>query len=72
LVKDENGDLLTYSNNTSNWGRSYISKLLNIHKVSDVRQIEMHTAEPLVPGPRHLEAEIPIAKLENINLQVGI
>jgi hypothetical protein len=37
---------------------------LNIHNVSDVRQIEVHTEELLVPGPSHLEVEISIAKLE--------
>jgi hypothetical protein len=37
---------------------------LNVHDVSDVRQIEMHTAEPLVPGPGHLEVEIYISKLK--------
>jgi hypothetical protein len=37
---------------------------LNVHDVSDVRQIEIHTAEPIVPGPSHLEVEIPIAKLK--------
>jgi hypothetical protein len=36
---------------------------LNVH-VSDVRQIEIHTAEPLAPGPSHLEVEIPMAKLK--------
>jgi hypothetical protein len=35
-----------------------------MHNVSDVRQIEVHMAEPLVPGPHHLEAEIAIAKLK--------
>jgi hypothetical protein len=38
--------------------------LLNVHDVSDVRQIEIHTAEPLVPGPCHLEVQISIAKLK--------
>jgi hypothetical protein len=28
------------------------------------RQIEIHTPEILVPGPYHLEIEIPIAKLK--------
>jgi hypothetical protein len=37
---------------------------LNVHYVSDVRQIETHTADPLVPGPRHLEVEIAIVKLK--------
>jgi hypothetical protein len=40
---------------------------LNIRNVSDVRQIEIHSAEPLVPGPSHLEIEISIAKLRNYN-----
>jgi hypothetical protein len=29
-------------------------------KVSDVRQIEVHTAEPLVSGPSRLEVEMPL------------
>jgi hypothetical protein len=32
--------------------------------VSGVRQIEIHTAEPLVPGQSYFEAEIAIAKLK--------
>jgi hypothetical protein len=36
---------------------------LNIHNISDVRQIEILTAEPLVPGPSHFEVEIAIAYL---------
>jgi hypothetical protein len=39
LVMDENGDLLA----------DYLSQLLNVYRVSDVRQREIHTAEPLVP-----------------------
>jgi hypothetical protein len=55
LVKDENGDLLADSNNNENRWKRYFSQLLNVHNVSDVRQIETHTAEPLVPGPTYLE-----------------
>jgi hypothetical protein len=32
--------------------------------MSVVTQIEIHVAEPLVPGPSHLETEITIAKLK--------
>jgi hypothetical protein len=66
LVKDENGDLLADSNTILNRWKSYFSQLLNVDDVSDVRQIEIHTAEPepLVPGPSHLEVEISIAKLK--------
>jgi hypothetical protein len=35
-----------------------------VHNASDVRQIEVHTTEPLVPGPSHPEVEIAIAKLK--------
>jgi hypothetical protein len=35
-----------------------------VHSVSDVKQIEVHMAEPLVPGPSRLEVEIPSAKLK--------
>jgi hypothetical protein len=64
FVKDLNGDLLADSNTILNRWKSYFSQLLNVHDVSDVRQIEMHTAEPLVPGPSHLEIEMSIAKLK--------
>jgi hypothetical protein len=37
---------------------------LNVHNVSDFRQIEVHVAEPLVPGPSRLGVEIAIAKLK--------
>jgi hypothetical protein len=42
----------------------HFSQLLTVHNVSDVRQIEVHTAGPLVPGHSYLEAEIAIAKLK--------
>jgi hypothetical protein len=63
LVKDENGDLLADSHNILNRWKNYFSQLLNVHNVSDVRQIEVHTAEPLVPGPNHLEDEIAITAI---------
>jgi hypothetical protein len=62
-MKDENGDLLADSHNILNRWKNYFSQLLNMHDVSDVMQIEVHTAEPLVPGPSHLEVKIPIAEL---------
>jgi hypothetical protein len=38
-----------------------LSQLLNVHNFSDVWQVEVHMAEPLVPGPSRLEVEIAIA-----------
>jgi hypothetical protein len=63
-VKYENGELLADSHNILNGWKNYFSHLLNVHNVSDVRQIEVHTAEPLVPDSSRLEIEIAIAKLK--------
>jgi hypothetical protein len=41
LVKDENGDLLADSHNVLIRQKNYFSQLLNVHNVSDVRQIEV-------------------------------
>jgi hypothetical protein len=54
-VKDENGDLLADSHNILNTWTNYFPQLFNVHNVSDVRQTEVHTAEPLAPGPSRLE-----------------
>jgi hypothetical protein len=35
-----------------------------VYNVSDVRHIQLHTAEPLVPGTRRLDVEIAIANLK--------
>jgi hypothetical protein len=41
---------------------------LIVHRVSDVRKIEIHTAELLVPDPSPFEVEIAIAKLKRYKL----
>ena len=38
---------------------------MNVHGVSDVRQAEIHIAEPLVPEPSTLEVELAIEKLKS-------
>jgi hypothetical protein len=59
-MKDENGDLLADSHNILNRWKNCFSQLLNVHNVSDVTQIEVHMAEPLIPGPSRLEVELPL------------
>jgi hypothetical protein len=61
LVKDENGDLLADSHNILNRWKNWFCQLLNVHRVSDVRQVEVHTSEPLVHEPSPFEIEIAIA-----------
>jgi hypothetical protein len=48
----------------SNWARwmDHFSQLFNLHRVSDVRQTEIHTTEPLVPEPSAFEVEMAIKK----------
>jgi hypothetical protein len=62
-VKNENCDLLADSHILNRW-KNYFSQLLNVHNASDVKQIEVHTAESLVLGPSRHEAKIAIAKLK--------
>ncbi|PNF33766.1 hypothetical protein B7P43_G10210 [Cryptotermes secundus] len=64
LVKDENGDLLADSHNILNRWRNYFSQLLNVHRVSDVRQTEIRRAQPLIPHPSPFEVESAFAKLK--------
>ena len=40
------------------------STLLNVHKVNDVGEIQIQTAEPLIPELTLLEVEISIEKLK--------
>jgi hypothetical protein len=52
--------------------RNHFFHLLNVHEVNDVRQTEIHTAEPLVPEPSDPEVEMAIEKLKSTNHQVMI
>jgi hypothetical protein len=42
-MKDKNGDLLPDPHNILNRWKNYFHQLLNVHRASDVRQIEIHT-----------------------------
>jgi len=56
IIKDEKGDLVI-DYHLTRW-RKHFSHLFNVYGVSDVRQIEIHTAEPLVPEPSAYEFEM--------------
>jgi hypothetical protein len=51
VVKNENDDLLADSHNILKRWKIFFSELLNACRVSDVRQMEVHIAELLVPVP---------------------
>jgi hypothetical protein len=65
IIKDKNGNLLTDPQSVLNRCKKFLNQVLNIHGVYDVRQMDIHTAEPLVSEPSLVEVEIPIGKLKN-------
>jgi len=65
IVKDDKVALFADSHYILAMWRKYFSQLLNVHKVNDVRQTEIHTAEPLVPEPSASDIELAIEKLKS-------
>ena len=65
IVKDEKGDLVADSHRIVARWRNYFSQLFNLYGVKNVRQAEIHTAEPLVPEPSAAEFELAINKLKS-------
>jgi hypothetical protein len=64
IVKDEKGDLITDSHNVlARWG-NHFTQLLNVHEANDVRQTEVHKAQPLVPELSTFNFEMTIEKLK--------
>jgi hypothetical protein len=64
MIKDEKGDLIVDTHSILAWWKNHLSQLLNVHGVNDVRQIEIHTVEPLVSQPSAFEVEMAIEKLK--------
>ena len=48
--------------------RNHFSQLFSVHGLNDVRQTEMHAAEPLVPEPSAFEVEMAIGKIKRRRL----
>jgi len=72
IIKDEKGDLVTDPNNIlARWGNEFF-QLFNIYVVSDIRQTEIHTTEPLIPELSAVEVDLAIERLKNTNHQVLI
>jgi hypothetical protein len=63
IIKDENGNLLADPQSVLNRWKNFFNQVLNVHGVHDVRQMDIHTAEPLVPEPSLVEVEI-VGKLK--------
>jgi hypothetical protein len=45
--------------------KNFFNQVINVHGLHDVRQTDIHMAEPLVPEPSLVELEIVIGKLKS-------
>jgi hypothetical protein len=63
-AKDEKGDRVADSHSILARWRNHFSQLLNVQGVNDVRQTEVHMAEPLVPEPSASEVEMATETLK--------
>jgi hypothetical protein len=61
---DENGNLIADPQSVLNRWKNSFYQALNTHGVHDVRQMDIHMAEPLVPEPRLPEVEFVIGRLK--------
>jgi len=60
IVKDEKGDLVAHSHSILARWRNNFSHLLNVHGVIDIRQTEIHTAQPLVTEHSAFQVDMAI------------
>jgi len=64
IGQDEKGDLVTGSHSILARWRNQFSQLFVIHGISEVRQTEIHTAEPIAPEPCVFEFEMSIENIK--------
>jgi hypothetical protein len=65
IIKNENGNLLADPQSVLNRWKTFFNQVLNIHGVHNVRQMDIHTAQLLVPEPSLVKVEITIGKLKS-------
>jgi hypothetical protein len=65
IIKVENFNLLADPQCVLNMYKNFLNKVLNVHGVHDIGQMDIHTAEPLVPEPSLVERKIDIAELKS-------
>jgi hypothetical protein len=64
IINNGNGDLLEDPQCVLNRWKDFFNHVLNVHGVHDVRQMDIHMAEQLVPEPSLVKVEIAIGKLK--------
>jgi hypothetical protein len=63
IIKDENGNLLADPQSVLNRWKNFFNQVLNVQGVHDVRQMDIHMAEPLEPS--HVKVETATGKLKS-------
>jgi hypothetical protein len=63
VIFKKGGDMVTDTHRIFAMYRKHFSQLLNLRGVNDVKQAEIHIAEPLVPEPSAFEVEMATEKL---------
>jgi hypothetical protein len=66
IMKHENGNLLADPQSVLNGWKNFFNQVLNVQEVHDVRQMDIHTAKPLVPEPSHVQVEIANWEVEKL------
>jgi hypothetical protein len=65
IIKDENSSLLADTQSVLNRWKNFINLVLNIRGVHNVRQMDVHMAELLVPEPSLVKVEVAVGKLKS-------
>jgi hypothetical protein len=65
ILKIENGNLIADPQNVLNMWKNFFNQMLNVRGIHDVRQMDIQTAEPLVPESSFVEVEIAVVKFKS-------
>jgi hypothetical protein len=66
-ITNVNAPMVTDSHSILARWRNHFAQLFNVHGINDIRQTEIHTAEPLVPQLNAFEFGLAIEKLKSHN-----
>jgi hypothetical protein len=64
IIKEEKGDLVTYSHSILARWKNNFSQLYIVYGINSVRQTAIPSTEPLVPEPRSCEVEMAMEKVK--------
>ena len=72
IVKDAEGDLVTGSHSIMVMWQNHFSQLFSVQGVSDLRQTEIRTAQPIVPELSAFEASLGTHQIPAALTKAGV